>query len=217
MRRLFTAATLIICIVALLTVGARFLGGLEPPNVSTALLALNLDESQPGCWHGICPSITTLEQAQRLLQADKTLTIFWDLTRYPRLCWKFTANNNWTGCLNIKGVSGGPIAPHDMIDNLTLSTSSLASDFHLGDAILLFGQPQRICLYWAADTSGVIPAGKILFQRNVMAQVVPQRNNLVLRLAPGSSVVYIVFASQQYAIERPWRGFTWGGCPPLIK
>jgi hypothetical protein len=106
------------------------------------------DCSQP-CWHGIQPGKTTLDQAEAILRADRTLTLETNSFTDPfgkihyQLCWSRTFAPKWEGCASRRGSAN----PNDPIDDIVL-----IPDIRLGEVLQVLGEPTGIHLLLGTDT-----------------------------------------------------------------
>lgn len=145
MMRLAKLTGLLVAAFAIV-LAAVHMGGaiIQPINPAQAILSVSAC-TQP-CWHGLSPGVTTLDEADAMLNSDTqnvqaVVDIQPGLFERPRhVCWTLSVDPGWTGCaLRHDGAPG-------VINEIYL-TAPHNQGFSLGDTLVLLGQPaaSKLC------------------------------------------------------------------------
>src|SRR5437899_1729183 len=87
MSRFFAGVVLLTVAFVALVLVVRAVGGTAKNSLATMFTVVDLPNGKTqACWHDICPGQTTLDDAKRILAADKSLTMP-DSERFP-FCWE---------------------------------------------------------------------------------------------------------------------------------
>ena len=140
MSRLVNLIAIVGLAFVVIIIAIRMVGGLvQPVNPAQTILALGACE-QP-CWRGIYPGVTTLDQADALLNMD-TLNVRGVVdvrsglfgVRARHVCWTLSADPGWQGCAVRQDGAPGPV-------NEIYLTAPRDRSFSLGDAMAVLGRP----------------------------------------------------------------------------
>ncbi len=159
---------------------------------------LNISGCSYPCWRGIQLKKTTLSQVDAFLRPDKTIT---DLSFTQNgLCWN---GLSWEACTSAD-------QREKPINNIIFRPPD-ESNFRLGDAIALLGEPMltvEICI--VQDSSDANLGAILLFKKHVRLSVVASVQPNDPRLTPFVKVRTVSFyddADAFFAEKVPWRGF----------
>lgn len=192
-----------ICVIAIVILLA--MRRAAAPSEAVRLLAPG-NCTQP-CWHGIQPGKTTLDQAEAILRADRTLALETNSYSDPfgklhyQLCWSRTVAPRWEGCASRRGSSNA----NDPIDDIVL-----IPDIRLGEAVQVLGKPTGIQLLLGTDTidADVYFRGSIRVDAGMIYSAMMP--SYVYQLTPYKQITRVTYfrpEQQPRCKPHPWRGF----------
>ena len=203
-RLLFCLIVLIVLFSVLIAVVEAVGGLVRSPAV--ALMQAYRCDPQP-CWHDIRPSVTTLERARAIMDADSGFAA--SLGLYQERCWHFVAAPSWKACFGPLPAEGSDLAGY-----VYLRFTSAQDAPQLGDALTVMGAPValKVCSYrLGTEMDGFRPivGGDLYFRDGVYAGAYDPRQPGSFHVNPNMTLFLVSYVHfESYNLNAPrWRGF----------
>jgi hypothetical protein len=206
MARLWVVLTAVAATLTVLLSIARWIGGLDGPPVSLAMLETGAC-SQP-CWHGVKPGKTSLDQVAELAYSQSRENYNSAQMLYANeYCWKIPSERTWHGCVRRNWASN----PGTPIESLELEPPDGA--LRLGDTFRVFGEPvaAESCQSSPGLSNSKIVA-QLYFRDHIIVTVSHPFQPDNTRLSPAMAVRWMYYyapTASGYVEGIPsWRGFS---------